>query len=133
MELEGVQGTIRGLQAWVNNLYVEKAAKRQERSIAQERAQRRLFSRGSRVEEGDDSEADMVLEGLGAWMRGWRDVEEGFQIRAQARKMRREQRQASIVREEISSKGLPQRAVASTMLDGADAGLWSRAFPAQPV
>lgn len=74
----------------------------------------------------------MVLEGLSAWMRGWRDVEEGFQIRANARRTRREQRQASTAREETPLKTLAPRA-ASTLIDGTDAGLWSRAFPAQPV
>lgn len=132
IELEGAQGTIRGLQAWVDSLYAEQATKRQERNIARWKTRRRLFNRG-RVEEVHDSETDMILEGLGAWMRGWRDVEEGFQVRAQARKTRREQRQASIAREEVPSRRLPHNEIPSAMLDGADAGLWSRAFPAQLV
>jgi hypothetical protein len=35
----------------------------------------------------------MVLEGIAAWMRGWQDVEEGFQVRARARRLKREWRQ----------------------------------------
>lgn len=40
----------------------------------------------------------MMLEGLSAWMRGWRDVEEGFQVRARARQMRRDRRQGQLLR-----------------------------------
>ena len=40
------------------------------------------------VEHPNDDDA--LIEGINAWMRGWRDIEEGFRIMAQERRLRRE-------------------------------------------
>lgn len=129
VELEGIQGTIHGLQAWVDSLHAQQELNRRERSIAQH-ARRRWINRGKKIESRPELEAEMLLEGLSAWMRGWKDVEEEFQIRARARRTRREQRQALMTGEETSQR-LSRQDILSKPLDETDAGLWSRAFPAQ--
>jgi hypothetical protein len=39
---------------------------------------------------GDGGKNGAFIDGVCAWMQGWRDVEESFRIRAQARNQRRE-------------------------------------------
>ena len=39
-----------------------------------------------------DSESEALFEGITAWMRGWKDIEEGFQVRERERELRREER-----------------------------------------
>lgn len=104
VELEGITGTIRGLQAWIGNLHAEQVLNRRERAIAQQKAQRRWRSPATNTKgETHESELELVLEGLSAWMRGWKDVEEEFQTRACARRTRREQREAAGPRAEATA------------------------------
>jgi hypothetical protein len=125
VELEGIQGTILGLQAWIDSLQAEQVMLRRQRYLAQHKARQKwgASKRNNRYDElGSDTQVDDVLEGLGAWMRGLRDVEEGFQSRARARRTRRERRQ------EMLEQEMP-RARDKTEEDDSDAGLWTRAFP----
>jgi hypothetical protein len=95
---------------------------RRQRYLAQHKARQKwgASKRNNRYDElGSDTQVDDVLEGLGAWMRGLRDVEEGFQSRARARRTRRERRQ------EMLEQEMPR----ATEEDDSDAGLWTRAFP----
>ena len=58
--------------------------------------------------EGDRGENNRLIDGICAWMRGWRDVEEGFRIRAQARNQRRETMRCR-TSDTISSQGNTDR------------------------
>lgn len=102
---------------------------RRQRYLAQHKARQKRWVNGQKIGDYDDLGADTkiddVLEGLDAWMRGLRDVEEGFRSRARARRTRRERRQEML--EEIPRmENKHEGADVDT-----DAGLWSRAFPAQ--
>ncbi|KAJ6161042.1 hypothetical protein N7470_004438 [Penicillium chermesinum] len=95
IELEGLQGTVRGLEDWVAGL-------REGQGLARAKpAERRkaLWWAGRKPDsKGNDGDAIAILDGLGAWMRGWRDVEDGHKARARARKLRRDQRQELLKR-----------------------------------
>lgn len=44
------------------------------------------------VDDGDENDSDALVDGISAWMRGWKDIEEVFRIRAQERKLRRDRK-----------------------------------------
>ncbi|KAJ5606489.1 hypothetical protein N7510_009270 [Penicillium lagena] len=93
VELEGIQGTVHGLQGYIDALREEQRVTRVQRLDHRAR-QKETRRNGSRKEEElGHADGEMVLEGIAAWMRGWRDVEEGFQVRARARQLNRERRQ----------------------------------------
>lgn len=126
VELEGIQGTIHGLQAWVEGLQEADLISRSKRDIAHQKTRGRWGRGGSDSEHvASEADAEMLLEGLSAWMRGWKDVEEEYQVRTRARRTRREQRQAMLSQ---SQKHTPSQTVGQ-----GDSGLWSRAFPVQTV
>lgn len=56
-----------------------------------------------------ETDGEVMLEGLSAWMRGWRDVEEGFQVRARARQVRRDRKQEQLLQLGEKGKLGPQR------------------------
>ncbi|KAJ5225740.1 hypothetical protein N7468_006965 [Penicillium chermesinum] len=89
IELEGLQGTVRGLEDWVAGLREGQGWPVLSRPNVGKRY-------GGQV--GNDGDAIAILDGLGAWMRGWRDVEDGHKARARARKLRRDQRQELLKR-----------------------------------
>lgn len=64
--MEGVQGTVAGLENWVRNWDV--AVQKQD---------------------GD------LLDGITAWIRGWKDIQDVFCARQLQRRRRREERDAS--------------------------------------
>ncbi|KAJ6126710.1 hypothetical protein N7523_002322 [Penicillium sp. IBT 18751x] len=129
VELEGIQGTILGLQTWIDSLQTEQVMLRRQRYLAQHKARRKRWANGQKIGDyddlGADTKVDDILEGLDAWMRGLRDVEEGFRSRARARHKRRERRPD--MREDIPRTEKEDR---GANVD-TDAGLWSRALPAQ--
>ncbi|KAJ5777744.1 hypothetical protein N7520_000990 [Penicillium odoratum] len=94
VELEGIQGTVRGLQNWIQGMQEEQNKIRAIRDL------RRKAKRGWGRKRNDEGEAEgeIVLDGLNAWMRGWKDVEDGFQVRARGRRARREERQRQLLR-----------------------------------
>lgn len=98
IELEGIQGTVRGLQNWIDGL-------REAQNLGHQKRLERTLSRywGGRKtnDRSSETDAEIVLDGLSAWMRGWRDVEDTFQVRANARKTRRDRRQEQLSRPEI--------------------------------
>ncbi|KAJ5391295.1 hypothetical protein N7509_006785 [Penicillium cosmopolitanum] len=98
IELEGIQGTVRGLQDWIDRLRETQKMSRLARDRSQQEARRRWAIRRTSLDVGTETDAEIVLDGLTAWMRGWRDVEEGFQVRSRARQMRREKRQEQHLR-----------------------------------
>ncbi|KAF7591392.1 hypothetical protein BBP40_001619 [Aspergillus hancockii] len=91
-EREALQGTVRGLEAWVDRWQKEPdlAVVRKPGALRQNKAKRWMRRK---PEERCESETEALLEGITAWMRGWKDVEEGFRIRERDRQMRREERQ----------------------------------------
>ncbi|PYH91511.1 hypothetical protein BO71DRAFT_359213 [Aspergillus ellipticus CBS 707.79] len=95
-EREAIEGTIHGLESWVDEWHKQRLATAAKNpKVASRRNGQRRWSK-CRVEEVDhDSEA--LFEGLTAWMRGWKDVEEGFHIRERDRRLRREERQKARV------------------------------------
>lgn len=92
MELDGLRNTVRALETWVE-IWEQRHALNVAKALeaASERTKRRRKDKG-RVENADENDCDALIEGITAWMRGWRDVEEGFSIRARARRLRREAR-----------------------------------------
>ncbi|KAJ5136126.1 hypothetical protein N7448_004680 [Penicillium atrosanguineum] len=129
VELEGIQGTILGLQTWIDSLLAEQVMLRRQRYLAQHKARQKRWANGQKNGDyddlGADTKVDDVLEGLDAWMRGLRDVEEGFRSRARARRTRRERRREMLE----GTPGVEKKDEGANV--DTDAGLWSRAFPAQ--
>lgn len=100
IELEGIQGTVHGLQDWVYMLQEEQNLAHVSKGVARQKSRRRWGGRKTNDELSPETDAEIVLDGLRAWMRGWKDVEETSQVRAQARKSRRERRQEQLSRPE---------------------------------
>jgi hypothetical protein len=113
IELEGIQGTVRGLQDWIDRLRETQKMSRITRDQTRQEARRRWAIRGIRQDVGTETDGEVVLDGLTAWMRGWRDVEEGFQVRSQARQMRREKRQEQHLRPREKQEEMSRRSWAS--------------------
>ncbi|KAK2757668.1 hypothetical protein FQN54_004637 [Arachnomyces sp. PD_36] len=95
IELEGLRGTVLGLESWVNRW------KRQRESDSPPRTTKPTSSRKDRKKKkkgvseavGEyENDNDALIDGIDAWMRGWKDAEEGSRIRARMRKQRRELR-----------------------------------------
>ncbi|KAJ5659800.1 hypothetical protein N7507_006251 [Penicillium longicatenatum] len=97
VELEGIQGTIHGLQHWIEGMREEQKRARVARDSVRRKAKRGWGGRKN-IDEIGETEGEVVLEGLSAWMRGWKDVEDGFKIRARGRRTRREQRQRQLLK-----------------------------------
>ncbi|KAJ5156247.1 hypothetical protein N7492_009050 [Penicillium capsulatum] len=108
IELEGIQGTVRGLHGWMDGLC---DTQKKGHATKLERSKSRRW--GGRTSKGlsPETDAEMVLDGLSAWMRGWKDVEETFQARAGARKSRRDRRQ-----EQFSRPGMDESAHSSPLV-----------------
>lgn len=103
IELEGLRGTVRGLDSWVGRWQRQRESSSPFSSSSKADAVRRSKGRsywrrkakpaaGNEEEEEDGNDFDTFLDGVLAWMRGWNDVEEGFLIRARRRKLRRDKR-----------------------------------------
>ncbi|EED17444.1 pogo transposable element, putative [Talaromyces stipitatus ATCC 10500] len=97
IELEGLRGTVRGLDSWVNRWQRQREfASASPSSKSARRPKSRSYWRRKHKSSHDDEDVDdgndfdTFLDGVLAWMRGWNDVEEGFLIRARRRKLRRE-------------------------------------------
>lgn len=93
IELEGIQGTVRGLQDWIDGL------REAQKQAHQTRLEQSKFQRWNNRKNNDlssETDVDILLDGLSAWMRGWSDVEETFQVRAGARKSRRDRRKEQL-------------------------------------
>ncbi|KAE8384099.1 hypothetical protein BDV23DRAFT_43508 [Aspergillus alliaceus] len=96
-EREALQGTVRGLEAWINAWQKEPdLAGRAPGTLRQNQAKRRMKRQ---QEEHNESGTDALLEGITAWMRGWKDVEEGFRIRERDREVKREERRTKVATE----------------------------------
>ncbi|EPS33262.1 hypothetical protein PDE_08224 [Penicillium oxalicum 114-2] len=105
IDLECLQGTVKGLHEWTDRAHDEQERNRALRvDLTSYHSPRRSWmgrkDKGGRRDRDRDAEMDCekILEGIAAWMRGWRDVEEEFQIRARARRTRRDQRQEHLIR-----------------------------------
>ncbi|KAJ5905193.1 uncharacterized protein N7473_002109 [Penicillium subrubescens] len=96
VELEGIQGTVHGLHDWIDRIRKEQKLVQTSRTLAYQKSRRSWIGRKGKEDRAVETDSEMMLEGLNAWMRGWRDVEEGFQVRARARQTRRNQRQAQL-------------------------------------
>lgn len=95
VELEGIQGTINGLQHWIDGRQEEQKRARAARELVRRKSKRGWGRK--HIDEIGETEGEIVLDGLSAWMRGWKDVEDGFQVRARGRRTRREQRQHQLL------------------------------------
>lgn len=85
-EREALHGTVRGLEAWVDGWQNEPKL----RTSRQNKARRWIRRK---PEERYETDSEALIEGITAWMRGWKDVEEGFRVRERGRQERREERQ----------------------------------------
>lgn len=103
IELEGLRGTVRGLDSWVNRWQRQRestlASHKSDIRKAKGRSywRRKSKSVASNEEEDDGNDFDTFLDGVLAWMRGWNDVEEGFLIRARRRKLRRNRKELGLL------------------------------------
>ena len=105
IELEGLRGTVRGLDSWVGRWQRQREssspsssskADTGRRSKGRSYWKRKAKSTTDKNEEEEDgNDFDTFLDGVLAWMRGWNDVEEGFLIRARRRKLRRDRKNHS--------------------------------------
>jgi len=98
IELEGLRGTVRGLESWIGRWQRQREAVIASSSTNSARRSKSSWRRKKQpanpdIEE-DGNDFDTFLDGVLAWMRGWNDVEEGFLIRARRRKMRRDRKQS---------------------------------------
>lgn len=97
VDLEGIQGTVHGLHDWIDRIREEQKLVRISRTLAYQKSQRSWIGRKGREDWSGETDGEMMVEGLSAWMRGWKDVEEGFQVRARARQIRRDRRQEQLL------------------------------------
>lgn len=89
IELEGLRGTVRGLESWIGRW--KRDNNRRESEEGNSENTNGLQWRGS------DGNEDALMDGINAWMRGWKDVEEGFRIRARWRKRRRREKKKAMI------------------------------------
>lgn len=95
IELEGLRGTVRGLESWIGRWERQRQLSGTQSTAAQTRQRKSKWRRKRQPEDTnheEENDCDALLEGISAWMRGWKDIEEGFRIRARRRKLRRERR-----------------------------------------
>ncbi|KAH2113414.1 hypothetical protein KXW65_003690 [Aspergillus fumigatus] len=101
-ELEGLQGTVNGLVSWVE------AWQEQHDQITATRSHktgRRQWTR-RKTEKYNEETIGALLEGIRAWTRGWRDVEEAYRIRERERRLRmggRQRQQLEDIQEHSTS------------------------------
>ncbi|KAK2776959.1 hypothetical protein FQN53_002465 [Emmonsiellopsis sp. PD_33] len=92
IEMEGLKGTVRGLESWISRWKrrqgIDDSCDDRTSDYGWEWDQMRRHGAVD-GEEGNDT----LIDGIGAWLRGWNDVEEGFRIRAKLRKQREATRQ----------------------------------------
>ncbi|KAJ9229425.1 hypothetical protein C8Q69DRAFT_518510 [Paecilomyces variotii] len=93
IELEGLRGTVRGLESWVGRWQRERAAK-EAQDAGNKSSKKSPWKRKKHAHNIGDNEndTDTLIDGITAWMRGWKDIEEGFHVRARRRQARRDQR-----------------------------------------
>jgi hypothetical protein len=111
VDLEGIQGTVHGLHDWIDRIREEQKLVRISRTLAYQKSRRSWISRKGKEDWPVETDSEMMLEGLSAWMRGWRDVEEGFQVRARARQTRRNQRQTQLLQSGEKVKLVQQKGI----------------------
>ncbi|OJJ49179.1 hypothetical protein ASPZODRAFT_140112 [Penicilliopsis zonata CBS 506.65] len=90
VELEGLRGTVRGLESWVEGWQMQHGWTEAKRTSRPSAKRGRWGKR--KTEDARDAESDVLVEGINAWMRGWKDVEEGSRLREQGRRLRRDER-----------------------------------------
>ncbi|KAJ9299763.1 hypothetical protein DTO271G3_2647 [Paecilomyces variotii] len=93
IELEGLRGTVRGLESWVGRWQRERALK-EAQDAGNKSSKKSPWKRKKHTQNIGDNEndTDTLIDGITAWMRGWKDIEEGFHVRARRRQARRDQR-----------------------------------------
>jgi hypothetical protein len=97
IELEGLRGTVRGLESWIGRWQRQRdIAITSSPSPSQSRSRWKRKKKHAPQEAEDENDFDTLLDGISAWMRGWNDVEEGFRVRARRRKLRRERQFNSV-------------------------------------
>jgi hypothetical protein len=95
IELEGLRGTVRGLESWIGRWQRQRditttSSPSPSPSQSRNRWKRKKHHAPQEAEDENENDFDTLLDGISAWMRGWNDVEEGFRVRARRRKLRRE-------------------------------------------
>ncbi|KAL4868576.1 hypothetical protein BDV12DRAFT_96061 [Aspergillus spectabilis] len=88
-EREALQGTVRGFEAWIDGWLTEYDLAHLKKPIETPRRPSRGWWTKKKVDKPGGFDADALLEGITAWMRGWTDVEEEFRNRDRARRLRR--------------------------------------------
>lgn len=104
IELEGLRGTVRGLDSWVNRWQRQRESSLPSHKSDIRKSKGRSYWRrksstvaSNEEEEDDGNDFNTFLDGVLAWMRGWNDVEEGFLIRARRRKLRRNRKELGLL------------------------------------
>ncbi|KAI9372061.1 hypothetical protein BJX61DRAFT_470488 [Aspergillus egyptiacus] len=91
-ERDALQGTVQGLSEWIARWQPRYDSAALARKPA--RTGRSCCTR--KAEQPENFDAEELFEGITAWMRGWKDLEEGFRERQSARKSRSEGREIPI-------------------------------------
>ena len=101
IELEGLRGTVRGLESWIGRYKRQRETtdaqtnNNNNNHAAASRKSKKKNKRKDGIEQpgsGYEYDNDALIDGIDAWMRGWKDAEEGSRVRARMRKQRRELR-----------------------------------------
>lgn len=83
IERESLRGTVYGLESWVDGWHGEDVQRRWSK----------LNPRDRRMLQAElDVDCEALREGVRAWMRGWKDIDEGVRVREREREVRREAR-----------------------------------------
>ena len=103
IEMEGLRGTVHGLESWVDDWQRQHYL-----TLAREMNDHSKRRRTMRRPMGQSDYDERLLEGIMAWIRGWKDVEEGFRGREHERQLRREERGNLRMNVDYESLSLPQ-------------------------
>lgn len=101
--MEGLRGTVHGFESWVDDWQ-----RQHDLTLAREMNAQSKRRRAKRRSTDQTDHDERLLEGIMAWIRGWKDLEEGFRGRQHERKLRREERGNLRINIDYESLTLPQ-------------------------
>lgn len=94
IEREGLRGTVYGLESWVDGCQQDHQRAVTTNRVKAREGQKKRWTKKRRPADNQEygSESEALFEGITAWMRGWKDIDEGFRVRERERELRREER-----------------------------------------
>ncbi|PGH26636.1 hypothetical protein AJ80_01765 [Polytolypa hystricis UAMH7299] len=89
VEVEGLRGMVGALENWLAGWKEQRASQKSGRGSSSKKPQRK---KSKAVDAREEDDNDLLIEGINAWMRGWKDAEDAFRIRSRMRAERRKRR-----------------------------------------